>query len=92
MADIFAKGSLNGSLKSEKVIKLRRRMVKIGGHDFALITAHAKLGPSFGRVRETLIQPMKGMTEVADYNHGFQIMDNPTMAKRMTCKWNQLWW
>jgi hypothetical protein len=45
MADIFAKGCLNWCLKGEKIGKLRRSMVKIGGHDFALITAHAKLGP-----------------------------------------------
>ena len=71
MADIFAKGCLNWCLKGEKIVKLRRRMVKIGGHDFALITAHAKPGLSFGRLREMLIQPMKGMTGVTDYNHGF---------------------
>src|SRR6266850_3644006 len=81
--DVIAKANSFGIPKSEKLIKLLRNGIKIGRLDFALITAHAKLGVYFREVGEMLIQPKKGTTESTLNIHCFKIMGEQ--------KWIQMW-
>ena len=98
VTDVIAKANSFGIRKSEKLMKLLRNGIKIGRLDFALITAHAKLGVCFRGVGETLIQPKKGTTESTLNIHCFKIMDDPSMIKRTACRRNILsgqrwrWW
>ena len=95
--DVIAKVNSFGIPKSEKLMKLLRNGIEIGRLDFALITAHAKLGVYFRRVGETLIQPKKGTTESMLDIHCFKIMGDPSTTKRTACKRNitsgqRRWW
>jgi len=96
---VIAKASF--ILMSKKPIKLRRDGIMIGGFDFALITAYAKLGIYFGGVGKALIQPKKGTAESALNIHCFEVMNNPSRTKWTACKrdilhrqrwrWRQRW-
>jgi len=88
VTDVIAKTNSFGIPKSEKLMKLLRNGIKIGRLNFALITAHAKLGIYFRRVGETLIQPKKGTTESTLNIHCFKIMGDPSTTKRMVCRRN----
>src|SRR5713101_7749823 len=61
--DMLAKGRTNIISASEEVKKVMRNRLKIGKNDFALITAHAKLGIDVGGVRKSFSSPMEGMAE-----------------------------
>jgi hypothetical protein len=97
VADVCMKAPSNWILRSEKMIELWGRSLKIIWFDFALITACAKLWSYFGGIGQTLIQPMKSMAKDTLSIQSFKVMNNPSvMIKRTVCNRKMLllqrWW
>jgi len=79
--DMLAKGRTNIISASEEVKKVMRNRLKIGKNDFALITAHAKLGIDVGGVRKSFSSPMEGMAERAFNIHASKAVNLPSRIK-----------